>query len=107
MMGVSLRSLLTQSAPGDAIFSVFAALDVLKNASAVTVPFYRAFLFRLLSRGNNQDDTDASSTQTSMDGDPDPVAWVLCAGFHWVIASIFMLYLLRLSQSSTSMKKDL
>jgi hypothetical protein len=111
MMSVSLRSLLTQSAPGDAIFSVFAAMDVLQNASAVTVPFYRAFLFRLLSRSNYQDDTDASSIQTNVDGDPDPVAWVLCAGFHWIIASICMLYLLRpgqqLSNALTSSKKDL
>lgn len=111
MMRVSLRSLLTQSAPGDAIFSVFAAMDVLQNASAVTVPFYRAFLFRLLSRSNFQDDTDASNNHSNMDGDPDPVAWVLCAGFHWVIASICMLYLLRpgqsFSKSLTSGKKDL
>jgi hypothetical protein len=111
MMSVSLRSLLTQSAPGDAIFSVFAAMDVLQNASAVTVPFYRAFLFRLLSRSNYQDDTDASTIQTNMDGDPDPVAWVLCAGFHWIIASICMLYLLRpgqqFSKSLTSSKKVL
>jgi hypothetical protein len=98
MMSVSLRSLLTQSAPGDAIFSVFAAMDVLQNASAVTVPFYRAFLFRLLSRGKDQDDADTSSSETTMEGDPDPVAWVLCAGFHWVIASICMLYLLRPAQ---------
>jgi len=112
MMSVSLRSLLTQSAPGDAIFSVFAAMDVLQNASAVTVPFYRAFLFRLLSRGKDQDDADTSSSEIIMEGDPDPVAWVLCAGFHWVLASICMLYLLRPAQqypkkSTISEKKNI
>lgn len=95
MMSVSLRSLLTQAAPGDAIFSVFAAMDVLQNASAVTVPFYRAFLFRVLNRSNYQDDREASTNQNAMDGDPEPVAWVLCAGFHWVVASACMFYLLR------------
>jgi len=111
MIRVSLRSLLTQLAPGDAIFSVFAAMDVLQNASAVTVPFYRAFLFRLLSRSNHEDDSNASTNQITMDGDPDPVAWVLCAGFHWVVASVCMLYLLRPTQQFpkplTSRKKDL
>lgn len=106
MMRISLRSLLTQSAPGDAIFSVFAAMDVLQNASAVTVPFYRAFLFRVLNRNKYQDDTEIA-----IDGDPDPVAWVLCAGFHWAIASACMFYLLRpthqLSKPLASSKKDL
>ena len=111
MMSVSLRSLLTQSAPGDAIFSVFAAMDVLQNASAVTVPFYRAFLFRLLNSINNQYDTGAAANQATMNGDPDPVAWVLCAGLHWVIASACMFYLLRpsqqLSQPLQAGKKEL
>merc|ERR1712224_830340 len=87
-MGLSLNSLLTQSAPGDAIFSVFAAMDVLQNASAVTVPFYRAALFQLLNHHN-------SNNNSTLDGDPDPVTWVVCAGFHWVVTSLCMLYLLR------------
>lgn len=100
MMGVSLRSLLTQLAPGDAIFSVFAAMDVLQNACAVTVPFYRAFLFRFLTKMQIGD--DAEGVEHAMVGDPDPVVWVLCAGLHWVIASWAMLYLLRPGQLSTS-----
>jgi len=117
MMGVSLRSLLTQLAPGDAIFSVFAAIDVLQNATAVTVPFYRAFLFRLLSSSSHREEADyTGADQVTMEGDPDPVTWVVCAGFHWVIASLAMLYLLRLGQvpiqsgskeSLASGKKDL
>ena len=107
MMRVSLRSLLTQLAPKDAIFSVFAAMDVLQNASAVTVPFYRAFLFRILS----STDADNSSNQTGMDGDPDPVAWVLCAGLHWAVAAVLLVYLLRPEQQRSkpvdSIKKDL
>jgi hypothetical protein len=87
MMSVSLRSLLTQIAPPDAIFSVFAALDVLQNATAVTVPFYRTFLFRLLGGNRN--------TGATMEGDPDPVSWVLSSGIHWIVASIAMAFLLQ------------
>ena len=142
VMRVSLRSLLTQLAPEDAIFSVFAAMDVLQNASgkilildvcisccncnklhlypclhltlltmrlAVTVPFYRAFLFRFLNRYNYVN-TDTYANHT-MDGDPNPVAWVLCAGFHWVVAFFCMIYLLhptqKVSKSTITSKKDL
>ena len=87
MMNVSLRSLLTRVAPEDSIFSVFAAIDVLQNASAVTVPFYRTFLFHLLG-GSSGD------LHTAMEGDPDPVAWVLSSGIHWMIATIAMAYFL-------------
>lgn len=111
MMRVSLRSLLTQSAPSDTIFSVFAAMDVLQNASAVTVPFYRAFLFRLLNGSKYQDATEVSVNQNTIDSDPEPIAWVLCAGFHWVIASACMFFLLRparqLSKPLASEKKEL
>jgi hypothetical protein len=90
MMSVSLRSLLTQIAPEDAIFSIFAALDVLQNATAVTVPFYRTFLFQVLGGGANKD--------TAMEGDPDPVHWVITSGIHWAVASLVMAYLLRPDQ---------
>ena len=87
MIHVSLRSLLTRVAPDNSIFSVFAALDVLKNATAVTVPFYRTFLFQLLggSRGRSG---------PAMEGDPEPVAWVLTSGLHWIVASIAMILFL-------------
>merc|ERR1740117_302535 len=105
MISVSLRSLLTQLAPEDAIFSIFAALDVLQNATAVSVPFYRAFLFRLMTDEND------NTGQTTMIGDPDPVSWVLCSAFHWVIAAIVMAYILRPGQNeslkSLSYKKEL
>lgn len=85
MMHVSLRSLLTREAPAESIFSIFAALDVLQNASAVTVPFYRTFLFWLM---------DGSSQSTAMEGDPDPISWVLSSGIHWVVACGVMSYFL-------------
>eukprot|EP00536_Pseudo-nitzschia_multiseries_P006505 jgi/Psemu1/296264/fgenesh1_pm.139_\ len=111
MMSVSLRSLLTQLAPGDAIFSVFAVMDVLQNATAVTVPFYRAFLFRFLSRFHDETDASAATDESAMEGDPDPVTWVLCAGLHWVVASFAMLHLLRHEKNETkslsSEKKNL
>jgi hypothetical protein len=86
-MKVSLRSLLTRVAPEESIFSVFAALDVLQNASAVTVPFYRTFLFRLLGGSSG-------TLTTAMEGDPDPVAWVFSSGLHWVVATAAISYFL-------------
>ena len=89
MMHVSLRSLLTRVAPHDSIFSVFAALDVLQNASAVTVPFYRTFLFRVLAGGGSR-----GKLSPAMEGDPEPVMWALSSGIHWIIASMAMTYFL-------------
>jgi hypothetical protein len=66
MMSVSLRSLVTQEAPKETIFSVFAALDVLQNMAAVSVPLYRTLMFKFLG-GDNQN--------AAMEGDPDPVQW--------------------------------
>jgi hypothetical protein len=102
MMSVSLRSLLTQVAPQDSIFSIFAVLDVLQNAFAVTVPFYRTFLFRIL--GGNKDGNDAG-----MKGDPDPVQWVVTSGVHWTFATVVMgLLLLPLQfKSSIKLKTDM
>lgn len=93
MMNVSLRSLLTRVAPEDSIFSVFAALDVLQNASAVTVPFYRTYLFRVLGGSSGE-------LHSSMEGDPDPISWVISSGLHWFLASFLMIYLLRPDKSS-------
>ena len=112
MMGISLRSLLTQSAPEDAIFSIFAALDVLKNATAITVPFYRAFLFKYMTATSDNNDDGNNTESISMDGDPDPVSWILCAGCHWIVAALIMVYLLGNGQKksrpeSLSTKKDL
>jgi hypothetical protein len=94
MMTVSLRSLLTRVAPEESIFSVFAALDVLQNASAVTVPFYRTFLFRILGGGSSTI-TTTTTTTAAMEGDPDPVSWVFSSGIHWLIATAAMTYFLR------------
>lgn len=94
MMNVGLQSLLTRVAPEDSIFSVFAALDVLQNASAVTVPFYRTFLFRVL--GGSSDEQHNSG----MTGDPDPIRWVISSGVHWVVATLILSFLLRPDRSS-------
>lgn len=99
MMNVSLRSLLTRVAPEDSIFSVFAALDVLQNASAVTVPFYRTFLFRILGGSSGEQHAD-------MAGDPDPLSWVISSGVHWLIASMLMVYLLRPRQANHLISSD-
>ncbi|KAL3940089.1 MAG: hypothetical protein SGBAC_005299 [Bacillariaceae sp.] len=89
LMHLSLRSLLTKEAPEDSLFSVFAALDVLQNASAVTVPFYRTFLFRILNRMTTSDDAAAA-----MEGDPSPLSWVFSSALHWFVAWGVMSYLL-------------
>eukprot|EP00934_Nitzschia_sp_Nitz4_P002325 Nitzschia sp. Nitz4//scaffold56_size114212//62146//63582//NITZ4_003952-RA/size114212-processed-gene-0.39-mRNA-1//1//CDS//3329554712//2325//frame0 len=97
ILKVSLRSLLTRVAPQESLFSVFAVLDVLQNASAVTVPFYRTFLFRLLQ-------SDSQETTTAMEGDPDPVSWAFASGIHWVLATLAVLVLLR-PEASMAPKK--
>ena len=76
MISISLRSLLTQVTPKESLGSVLAALDVLQNAASVTVPFYRAVIFQLLTR--LKQDNDAS-----MMGDPDPRVWLLSSCVHW------------------------
>jgi hypothetical protein len=87
MLKISLRALLTTVAPGDSIFSIFAALDVLQNVTQVTVPFYRTTLFKLLGGGTGK-------RKASMEGDPDPVAWVFSGGLHWGVAAVAMSVLL-------------
>jgi hypothetical protein len=85
MMTLSLQTLVTHEAPAHSIFSVLAALDVLQNAVSVSVPFYRAVLFRLLAK---------NTEETAMQGDPDPVAWVVSSSIHWLVAAVAVSYLL-------------
>jgi hypothetical protein len=62
--------------------SVLAALDVLQNATAVSVPFYRTLLFYFLG------------SSEAMKGDPNPMAWIFSSGCHWLLAACAMGYLL-------------
>jgi hypothetical protein len=87
LLKISLRALLTTVARGDSIFSISAALDVLQNVTQVTVPFYRTTLFKLLGGGTGK-------RKASMEGDPDPVAWVFSGGLHWGVAAAAMSVLL-------------
>ncbi|CAJ1954384.1 unnamed protein product [Cylindrotheca closterium] len=91
LMHLSLRSLLTREAPKDSLFSVFAALDVLQNVAAVTVPFYRTFLFRILNQVTSDDEIAEAAT---MEGDPNPLSWVISSSLHWLVAWGIMSYLL-------------
>ena len=85
LLNLSLRSLVTHVAPKESMGSVLAALDVLQNATAVSVPFYRTMLFSILGT-NNKD--------AAMKGDPNPMAWIASSGFHWLAAAFVMGYLL-------------
>lgn len=85
MMSVSLQSILSQAAPKTAIFSVYAALDVLQNSVAVLTPFYRTFLFDRMRK---------SSFAGAMEGDPDPVAFLWVSGLHWGLVVSALAYLL-------------
>jgi predicted MFS family arabinose efflux permease len=88
MTSLSLQTMVTHVAPEHSIFSVLAALDVLQNAVSVSVPFYRAILFGLLAKDTGREG------KVTMQGDPDPVAWVLASSIHWVVAAAVMTYLL-------------
>lgn len=95
LIGVSLRSLLTQVAPKDSIGSVLAALDVLQNAASVSVPFYRTFLFKLAAT-YGKEDVDAD-----MIGDPEPRVWLLSSFLHWSMFAVVLMFLL-LPKATTS-----
>jgi MFS transporter, DHA1 family, tetracycline resistance protein len=88
MISLSLQSLVTHLAPSSSIFSILAALDVLQNVVSVSVPFYRTWLFTLL--------TPSMSKGVAMQGDPDPTSWTLACTLHWIIAAVVMSALLLL-----------
>ncbi|KAL7433537.1 hypothetical protein ACHAXH_002982 [Discostella pseudostelligera] len=88
MIGVSLRSLVTQVSPNESIGSVLAALDVLQNAASVTVPFYRTILFKLAMYYGSKDD------HASMAGDPEPKLWLVSSFVHWSLLALAQAYLL-------------
>ena len=88
LIGVSLRSLLTQVTPKDSIGSVLTALDVLQNAASVSVPFYRTFLFKLAAT-YGKEDVDAD-----MIGDPEPRVWLLSSFLHWSMFAVVLMFLL-------------
>jgi Major Facilitator Superfamily len=92
MTDLSIQTLLTTVAPSNAVFSVFAALDVLQNAVSVSVPFYRAILFRWL--------TPDSAETAIREGDPDPIQWIWTSSLHWCIAAGCVSFLLLTNESA-------
>ena len=87
MIGVSLRSLLTQVTPKDSIGSVLASLDVLQNCASVTVPFYRTLLFNIMAGYSEDENAD-------MIGDPQPQVWLISSFLHWSLFAIIIMFLL-------------
>ena len=105
MIGVSLRSLVTQVAPKESLGSVLAALDVLQNAASVTVPFYRTILFQVAAYYGQKDE------ESSMIGDPDPKVWLLSSFLHWAAFAVAISFLLspvisRRGKKDIETKKD-
>lgn len=97
LLELSLRTLVTVVAPKESLGSVLAALDVMQNAAAVTVPFYRTGLFKVLEvvggvlgRGGGVDE------DAVMKGDPDPFLWLVSSAVHWAIAAVLLWVLLLL-----------
>ena len=127
IMFTSLQTLVTTTVhPAESIFSVLAAMDVLQNAVSVTVPFYRTMLFTRLtvvtaSSSNNNilnnlhDAAISVSTTTTtmslaagtttMEGDPDPGAWLVTCTIHWFLASAALGSFLLLNESQWQSKK--
>lgn len=98
VMSLSLSTLITHVAPKESLGSVLAALDVLQNVTAVTVPFYRTFLFAVLG----------GKHLGTMQGDPDPIRWVISSGTHWFVAAVAMGFLLlRPSTAAKDEKKKI
>jgi putative exporter of polyketide antibiotics len=96
VLGISLQSLVTQVTPKDSLGSVLAALDVLQNATAVTVPFYRTLLFFLLGPGG----------EAGMVGDPDPMSWVVTSAVHWLICAVSIGYFLLSSEKKKKLQQQ-
>ena len=84
VMSLSLNTLITHVAPKESLGSVLAALDVLQNVTAVTVPFYRTLLFEILG----------GEHRGTMQGDPEPIRWVVSSAAHWFVAAVAMGFLL-------------
>mmetsp|Transcript_5856 Transcript_5856/g.7833 ORF Transcript_5856/g.7833 Transcript_5856/m.7833 type:complete len:487 (-) Transcript_5856:1106-2566(-) len=91
ILSLTLRSLLTQVAPKDAIGSALAALDILQNIVAVSVPFYRTGLFLLLEWLTK---CITSDDECMMSGDPEPRAWLLSSAIHWFLFTFAVRWLL-------------
>jgi MFS family permease len=97
LLNLSLRSLVTHVTPKESMGSVLAALDVLQNATAVSVPFYRTMLFSFLGSQNAEN--------FAIKGDPNPMAWIVSSGCHWLLAAFAMGYLLLSPNRQEKMKK--
>lgn len=78
MINLSLQTLTTQVAPTHSIFSILTALDVLQSVVSVSVPFYRTLLFSFLT---------PDARDNHMEGDPDPVSWIVTSAIHWTVAA--------------------
>ncbi len=98
LLRLSLQSLMTQISPKKSLSSVLAALDILQNIFSVSVPFYRTFLFNLLSDENNKGSDGI--------GDPNPILWLKCSILHWFLASVIMMKLLRTKKQHSDVKKN-
>lgn len=95
ILRLSLRSLVTVVTPKESLGSVLATLDVLRNAAAVSVPFYRTMLFQILaSISNDGIEEDNHNKRSKMVGDPNPFSWSKLSLIHWSIASIILCCLL-------------
>jgi hypothetical protein len=93
LLGICLKSVVSQVAPKESLGSVFATLDVLTNAAQVTVPFYRTMLFSWTQPDSNLS-IIISDANNGNNGDPDPYRWLISSGIHWLIATLAFAYLL-------------
>ncbi len=103
---LSLRSLVTLVAPKQSLGSVLAALDILQNLAAVSVPLYRTILFQILAKmENGKSRIGMKDDSISMIGDPNPKMWLKSSLIHWILASLIMsALLLKQSRNATGQK---
>ena len=91
ILGLTLKSLLTQVAPKGTLSSALAALDILQNVVAVSVPFYRTVLFSVLEYMTKC--IKGGVEQCMMTGDPEPRVWLLSSAVHWLIFALIVHWL--------------
>jgi len=88
LLDLALKTQLTQVTPKQSIGSVLAALDILQSIISVTVPFYRALLFRTFFSVGEK------NTISSKYGDPSPYIWLKSSCLHWLLTYLLLSFLL-------------
>jgi len=101
LLSVSFKSLVTQVSPRESLGSALAALDVLQNIAAVSVPFYRTALFAGLSYLRNMsEDAQLGEGGSKKEQEVNPYQWAVSSSVHWFLLGVALYSIILRSQRS-------